>query len=106
MLYAPLLAGGALVTISLAILSLALATALGALGAAGRLGGGRIAAATTLVYTTIVRGIPDLVLLLLVYFGGQRLLNAVLGMFGAGPSELSAFLAGRAARSASSTAPT
>ncbi len=39
--YTPILAQGALVTIALAVLSLALATLLGALGAAGGIGGGR-----------------------------------------------------------------
>jgi His/Glu/Gln/Arg/opine family amino acid ABC transporter permease subunit len=92
--YAPLLASGALVTIALALLALALATALGALGAAAKLGGGKLARAAAFSYTTIVRGIPDLVLLLLVYFGGQRLLNAVLSAFGTGPVSISAFWAG------------
>jgi His/Glu/Gln/Arg/opine family amino acid ABC transporter permease subunit len=92
--YAPLLAGGALVTISLALLSLALATALGALGAVAKLGYGRVAPAIAFLYTTIVRGVPDLVLLLLVYFGGQRLLNVTLQAFGAGPASISAFWAG------------
>ena len=92
--YAPLLASGALVTIALALLSLALATALGALGAAAKLGGGMFAGAAAFTYTTIVRGIPDLVLILLVYFGGQRLLNLALNAFGAGPASISAFWAG------------
>ena len=92
--YAPLLAGGALVTVALAVLSLALATLLGALGAAGRLGGGPVARRVVLAYTTIVRGVPDLVLLLLVYFGGQRLANVVAGGLGLGPVEVSPFLAG------------
>jgi His/Glu/Gln/Arg/opine family amino acid ABC transporter permease subunit len=92
--YAPLLASGALVTVALALLSLALATLLGALGAAGRLGGGRVGAAVVTVYTTIVRGIPDLVMLLLVYFGGQRLVNTVAAGLGFGATDLSPFLAG------------
>ena len=92
--YAPLLASGALVTISLALLSLALATALGGLAAAARLGGGRIAGALTLGYTTIVRGVPDLVLLLLIYFGGQRLVNVTLHALGGGPVSISAYWAG------------
>jgi His/Glu/Gln/Arg/opine family amino acid ABC transporter permease subunit len=92
--YAPLLASGALVTISLALLALALATALGALGAAAKLGGGWIAGSAAFVYTTLVRGIPDLVLILLVYFGGQRLVNVVLGALGAGPASVSPFWAG------------
>ncbi|HET9067188.1 MAG TPA: ABC transporter permease subunit, partial [Amaricoccus sp.] len=92
--YAPLLASGAVVTIALAILSLALATLLGALGAAGRLGGGRVGGAVVAAYSTIVRGIPDLVMLLLVYFGGQRLVNTIAAGLGFGATDLSPFLAG------------
>ncbi len=92
--YAPILATGALLTVALALTSLALATTLGVLGAAGRLGGGRAAAAAVFVYTSIVRGVPDLVMLLLVYFGGQRLVNTVAGWFGSGPVDLPPFLAG------------
>lgn len=92
--YAPILATGALMTIALAVASLALATLLGALGAAGRLGGGRIAGAVVWVYTAIVRGVPDLVMLLLVYFGGQRLVNVVAGWSGAGTVDLPPFVAG------------
>jgi His/Glu/Gln/Arg/opine family amino acid ABC transporter permease subunit len=92
--YAPLLAQGALVTVALALLSLALATVLGALGAAGRLGGGRAARWAVLGYTTLVRGVPDLVLILLVYFGGQRLANRAAEALGAGPVTVSPFLAG------------
>jgi His/Glu/Gln/Arg/opine family amino acid ABC transporter permease subunit len=71
--YLPLLAQGALVTLALAVLSLVVATALGGLGAALRVRRGAIGRWVVTAYTTIVRGIPDLVLLLLVYFGGQRL---------------------------------
>jgi His/Glu/Gln/Arg/opine family amino acid ABC transporter permease subunit len=92
--YTPILASGALVTIALAVLSLALATLLGALGAAGRLGGGRLGRAGVLLYTTVVRGVPDLVMLLLVYFGGQRLINVAAGALGFGTTDLSPFLAG------------
>jgi His/Glu/Gln/Arg/opine family amino acid ABC transporter permease subunit len=92
--YAPLLAGGALVTVALAVLSLVLATLLGALGAAGRLGGGRAARGAVLVYTTLVRGVPDLVMILLVYFGGQRLANAAAEAAGVGQVSVSPFVAG------------
>lgn len=93
--YAPLLASGALVTVALALTSLALATLLGALGAVGRLGSSRLGRNLVLAYTTLVRGVPDLVMLLLIYFGGQRLINQLAGLFGA-PSgaSLSPFLAG------------
>jgi His/Glu/Gln/Arg/opine family amino acid ABC transporter permease subunit len=92
--YAPLLAGGAVITFSLALLSLALATLLGGFGAAGRLGGGRLARGIVFAYTTIVRGVPDLVLLLLVYFGGQRLVNVLGEALGFGRVEVSPFAAG------------
>ncbi|MEL6582694.1 MAG: ABC transporter permease subunit [Pseudomonadota bacterium] len=75
--FAPLLAEGTMVTVAVALLSLALATALGALGATGRLTGGRIAKALVWLYTGLVRGVPDLVLILLIYFGGQRLINTI-----------------------------
>jgi His/Glu/Gln/Arg/opine family amino acid ABC transporter permease subunit len=92
--YLPLLAWGAVITIALAVIALAFATLLGGLGAAGKLGGGPVARAVVQVYTTIVRGIPDLVMLLLIYFGGQRLVNVTLGAFGAEPVSVSPFLAG------------
>lgn len=92
--YAPLLAGGAVVTVALAVVSLVLATFLGALGAAGRIGGSRLGSGAVLVYTTLVRGIPDLVMILLVYFGGQRLLNTLLNAVGLEPVNVSPFWAG------------
>lgn len=76
--YAPLLARGAVTTIALAVLGFALATVFGGLGAAGRLGGGRILQAAVVVYTTVVRGVPDLVMMLLIYFGGQLLVNQLM----------------------------
>lgn len=92
--YLPLLARGFGVTVALAVLSLALATVLGGLAAAGRIGRSHLARGVVLVYTTIVRGVPDLVMILLVYFGGQRLLNTVSAAFGGGPVALSPFTAG------------
>ena len=92
--YSPLLAKGAMVTVSLAVLSQILATALGALGAVGRIGGGGLARAIVLAYTTLVRGVPDLVLLLLIYFGGQRLINVILTGLGQDPMSLPPFWAG------------
>lgn len=92
--YLPLLARGWLVTISLALLALVLATVLGALGAAGRLSASPLARGLVFLYSTIIRGVPDLVLLLLVYFGGQRLINTTLGAVGVAPVDLSPFFAG------------
>ena len=92
--YLPLLARGALVTVLLAVLSLALATFLGGLGAAAKLSDSRIANAIAAVYTTIVRGVPDLVLILLIYFGGQRLVNDIGALMGWDYVEVSKFGSG------------
>ncbi len=92
--YAPLIVKGTGITVSLAVISCLLATLLGALGAAGKLSGYRAAGAAAGAYTTVVRGIPDLVLLLLVYFGGQRLVNIAANALGLESVDLSKFWAG------------
>jgi His/Glu/Gln/Arg/opine family amino acid ABC transporter permease subunit len=92
--YAPLLGGGVLVTISLAVLSLVLATALGALAASAKLSGKFVPGAIAHAYTTLVRGIPELVLILLIYFGGQRLLNQIGGALDLDYIDISKFWAG------------
>lgn len=91
---APILLEGLWVTVSVALLSLLLATALGALAAAAKLGGGRLGRGVADTYTTILRGIPDLVTIMLVYFGGQRLANSVVRGLGFDGVDLSLFAAG------------
>jgi arginine/ornithine transport system permease protein len=66
---------GAVVTIQVALLSLLLAVILGMMGALAKLAPYRWARAIATLYTTIIRGIPDLVLMMLIFFGGQILLN-------------------------------
>lgn len=66
---------GAVLTIQVALLSLFLAMVLGMLGALAKLAPYRWARAIATLYTTIIRGIPDLVLMMLIFFGGQILLN-------------------------------
>jgi len=92
--FTPLLGRGVLVTVSVAVLALVLATFLGAFGAAAKLSlrpGPRMAAYG---YSSIVRGIPDLVLILLIYFGGSRLVNTVSKAFDGGYVDVSKFWAG------------
>jgi len=95
--YTPLLLRGAVTTLLLALASLAMATLLGGLGAMGKISGGPIARAFVFAYTTIVRGVPDLVLILLIYFGGQRFINIAGKAMGFDYIELSKFWAGVAA---------
>ncbi len=75
--YGPDLAEGAVVTIELAFLSLALAITLGLLGASAKLSGSRTLTAIATTYTTLIRGVPDLVMMLLFYYGGQVAVNAL-----------------------------
>ncbi|MDO6687168.1 MULTISPECIES: ABC transporter permease [unclassified Agarivorans] len=75
--YGPSIFMGAIITIEVAFLSLAVALALGMLAAVARLSKNRIANFIAVAYTTIIRGVPDLVLMLLIFFGAQIGVNAV-----------------------------
>jgi arginine/ornithine transport system permease protein len=80
--FLPTLLDGTLTTLALAGVSLLIAVALGLLGAAAKLARLRALRMVATVYTTIVRGVPDLVLMLLVFFGGQIIVNAVAARLG------------------------
>lgn len=68
---------GTVVTLELAVLSLAFAVVLGLVGAWAKLSGNRVAGGLAAAYTTLIRGVPDLVLMLLVFYGGQQFLNQI-----------------------------
>ncbi len=70
---------GAGMTLKVALLSLLLAAILGMVGAMAKLSRNRLARAIATLYTTIVRGIPDLVLMMLLFFGGQVFVNFLCG---------------------------
>lgn len=74
--YGPSIFQGAILTIEVAVLSLILALFLGLLGALAKLSHHRTLKAIATVYTTVIRGVPDLVLMLLIFFGGQMLMNS------------------------------
>lgn len=75
--YGPSLFEGAIVTIQLAFMSLALALALGLIGASSKLSRSRILVGAATTYTTLIRGVPDLVMMLLLYYGGQVAVNSL-----------------------------
>ena len=92
--YGPLLLAGTWVTIKLALLSLAVAVGLGLLGAWAKLSsswGARLAATA---YTTLIRGVPDLVLMLLIFFSMQIYLNNLTDLVGLDPIDIDPFGAG------------
>ncbi|MDD1508404.1 ABC transporter permease [Pseudomonas sp. CNPSo 3701] len=80
--YGSTILDGAWLTVQLALLSMAVAVALGLLGAAFRLSPVRWLALMGETYSTVIRGIPELVLILLIFYGGQDLVNRIAPMFG------------------------
>lgn len=72
------------VTLVVAICGFALGSVLGALIAWVKLSGGIVPRAAADTYTTILRGIPDLLIIYLLYFGGSTLLSRIAAIFGSG----------------------
>ena len=86
---------GAVLTVGVSLAALAVSVLLGLLGAAAKLSGraGLVTLAT--VYTTIIRGIPELVLMLLVFYGGSIGINTLLEYSGTGATlDIDPFTAG------------
>jgi polar amino acid transport system permease protein len=81
-------------TILIALGAYGLGLAIGVLGAFGKLYGGPITRDLLGVYTTLVRAVPELVLLLLIYFAGKGAINALLVQAGLEPIEFSGVAAG------------
>jgi polar amino acid transport system permease protein len=83
------LAAGAWLTIRLALATLPFGLVLGLAVALMRDSGRSVLRIPSNVFTTVFRGLPELLTLLLVYFGGQMLLARIFGEM-----EVSAFIAG------------
>jgi arginine/ornithine transport system permease protein len=82
--YLPYVLAGAGLTLSVAVGALALATLLGIVAAAARLSQFRVPRALATIYATLIRGVPDLVLMLLIFYGGQIAVNAIAQRLGSG----------------------
>ncbi|MEJ2046187.1 MAG: ABC transporter permease [Reinekea sp.] len=74
--YGPGIFAGGILTLELAVLSLILAFLLGLIGALAKLSSNSFIRGIATFYTTLIRGIPDLVWMLLLFFGGQIIVNA------------------------------
>ncbi|MEE8729438.1 MAG: histidine ABC transporter permease HisQ [Rahnella inusitata] len=75
--YSQVIIQGTLVTLELAISSVVLALVIGLIGAGGKLSKSRVISGFFGCYTTLIRGVPDLVLMLLIFYGLQIALNSV-----------------------------
>jgi len=73
--YRGLLLEGTAVTVQLALASLALSVLLGLIGASAKLAANPASRGVANAYTTLVRGVPDLVLMMLLFYGGQQVVN-------------------------------
>jgi len=80
--YGPAIFEGTILTLQVSIASLFIAMMLGIFGALAKLSGRRSLSLVAQIYTTIIRGIPDLVLMLLIFFGGQVFINQMGPVFG------------------------
>ena len=69
-------------TIQIALGAYALGLCLGFLGALGKIHGGPVLRWSLEIYTTLIRAVPELVLILLLYYAGTDLLNAALTNLG------------------------
>jgi arginine/ornithine transport system permease protein len=80
--YGPSILEGTLLTLKISLVSLVIAMVLGICGALAKLSASPLLRGVAQTYTTIIRGIPDLVLMLLIFFGGQVLINRLGPLFG------------------------
>lgn len=67
---------------------------IGLFGALGKLHGGPVLRDLLAVYTTVVRAVPELVLILLLYYVGTDLLNKAAAAMGHGPIKIGGVTAG------------
>ena len=92
--FGPALAAGTLMTIQLALCALALGLALGLLGALAKTSPNKFLQWLGGTYSTIVRGVPELLWVLLIYFGTVNLMRELGTLLGNPELELNAFAAG------------
>jgi octopine/nopaline transport system permease protein len=71
------LLAAALMTLAVTATALAIGAVMGALVASARLSGSRMLSFLGHVYTTIFRGVPELLIIYLIYFGGASGLTAI-----------------------------
>lgn len=92
--YLPRILQGALVTLEVALLSVVLAVVIGFVGALFRLSKNRVISSIGTFYSTFVRGVPELVWMLMIFYSIQIGLNQVTEYMGWDYIEISPMIAG------------
>ncbi|CAN0619437.1 lysine/arginine/ornithine ABC transporter/histidine ABC transporter, membrane subunit HisQ [Burkholderia multivorans] len=85
---------GTVQTIELSVLSLAAAVALGLIGAVAKLSHNRVLRSLATGYTTLIRSVPDLVLMLLLFYSIQIWLNQLTDLLNWDQIDIDPFVAG------------
>ncbi|MFD0915169.1 ABC transporter permease [Pseudahrensia aquimaris] len=85
---------GLLSTLQIALGAYALGLTIGLLGALGKIHGNVVLRWALEFYTTIIRAVPELVLILLLYYAGSTALNSVLVSLGFETVDISGLVAG------------
>lgn len=85
---------GAWASLQIAAGAFGLGLLIGTFGALGKIYGGPATRDLLAVYTTVVRAVPELILILILYYAGTDLLNQVLRAMGHRPVEISGVVAG------------
>jgi octopine/nopaline transport system permease protein len=80
--WGPAMLQATLMTFAVAICGFALGAVFGIVGALAKMSRWRSAAMCSDAYTTVLRGIPDLLVIYLFYFGGSMTLTAIASFFG------------------------
>lgn len=73
---------GLVLTVELSLVSIVIAVFIGIITALAKLSGPRPVRIAAAIYTTVIRGVPSLVVMLLIFYGGQVLINQLAPMVG------------------------
>lgn len=84
---------GAVVTLEIAGAAYGVGIVLGLAGAAAKLSGNAVLQAAAELYTTCVRAVPELLLIILLYYSGTVALNALLAQLGIAAVRINGFAA-------------
>lgn len=85
---------GLLSTMQIAVGGYLLGLVIGLFGAVGKLNGGPLMRDLLEIYTTVVRAVPELVLILILYYAGTDFLNKMLALFDYDAVDISGLVAG------------
>jgi polar amino acid transport system permease protein len=91
--YGDQLLWGAAMSVSIAVLAYALGLLIGISGALSKLYGSSLTRSITQGYTTLVRAVPELILILILYYAGTATLNQLLEALGFGAVAINGFVA-------------